>query len=135
MPVSQTWVVFVAGVPLLVVAVLTFLERARRRHGRPTTSGEVVLEYGWLLKALPAIMVVLWAIVLTSIAVAEPPQASDAPAILGLVALVTAMLVPRTIEVRGVGHRISSQGIARVSPWSARLTIPWKDVRSVTSNH
>jgi hypothetical protein len=48
------------------------------------------------------------------------------------VALITALLVPLALEVRGVAHGISSAGIQRVSPWSPTLLIPWKDVRSVT---
>jgi hypothetical protein len=132
MPVSQTWIAFVAVVPLAVISVLVYLIRARRERGRPNMSGDVVLEYGRVMKAFPAVMVLLWAILLGSIAFVEPPQASDAGPILGIVALVTALLLPLTIEVRGVGHRLSSQGIERVSPWSSPATIPWRDVRSVT---
>jgi hypothetical protein len=125
------WMAGVAILPVLVIAVLSAIVRARRQKGRPTGSGEVILEYGWLLKALPAISVVLWAVLLVGLAITEPPQASDAPIFLGIVAGVVVLLVPLAMEIHGVAHRLSTQGIERVSPWSPPLTVLWTDVRSV----
>jgi len=121
----------VAILPVLVIAVLSAIVRARRQKGRLTAPGVVVLEYGWLLKALPAISVVLWAVLLVGLAITEPPQASDAPIFLGIVAGVVVLLVPLAMETHGVAHRLSTQGIERVSPWTPPLTILWTDVRSV----
>jgi hypothetical protein len=128
---APAWVAGLAVLPILIVAVLTAIIRARQHKGRPTATGEVVLEYGRLLKALPAIFVVLWAVLLVGIAITEPPKADDAPIFLGIVAGVVALLVPLAMETRGVAHRVSSQGIERVSPWTPPLTILWRDVRSV----
>jgi hypothetical protein len=103
--------------------------------GPPRTdsdSGELILEYGGGAKALAIVLgafplpIVLGA-VLTDFSTFE----AEARAWLVVVGLFFLFSLPFTIELFGVSHRLTNEGIRKGSPWSRKFFVRWEEFSSV----
>jgi len=111
-----------------------YLMSTSKGRARRGTAGEIVMEYGKAWKAVPIVAGVVWTILLVLLTLDSPPKTGDLPAIAGILAIIVVTLLPTTMELYGVSHRITSNGIQKHTPWSRDLTLRWNEVRSVSYN-
>lgn len=98
------------------------------RRFPPPSGARRTLRFGAAARTASAALV---AGTLTALTVAAvDPGAGGAP-LLAFLAFAVAATGAAAIEVFGVAHRLTSDGIERVTPWRRRVAIRWSDVASV----
>jgi hypothetical protein len=120
-----------AAISLAVPAVLKGLLSGRSARGE-ARAGKVVLRYGPTFRRACVGLLVVPIVGIAALAVAFPPSTpTDVKAVLGMFALFTVLGVPLVVEALGVEITLDARGIARRSPWSRDVFVPWEQVRRV----
>ncbi len=119
---------------IAVCVVISILGRllTMRQPVLPSRDGKFTLCYGPVWRGLTWVLVVVPPAGLLALAVLSPPPPEQAwiPYVMAIGFM--AFTVPIEIEVFGVSHQVSDEGIERGSPWTRRpVSIPWRDVRAV----
>ena len=117
----------------LVLAVILRLIRKDARLD--PMSGEMVLDYGWIMRGLGLLGTGFPAALALALLVVEGPGNRDNNRIIvGLLAfgIFEAILI---VETFGVSIRMSDQSIVAYSAWRLPRTIAWDDVLSVSYSH
>lgn len=114
---------------VLVVATLTLLLASASRRG-VREDGRMVLVYSPVWKGLVRI---LWAFpaVIAAVSIFSPPDPGERWIPFAIIFGFAALALPLTLEVMRRRIELTDSGISRISPWSAPLTIAWRDVRTV----
>ena len=123
-----------AFAPLVVVVVLAMLLRRQRAEARRDAGGTLTLEYGTAWRALGIVIGLVWTALFAFLFVESPPKPDDVPAMVMLIAIATATVVPYVVTVYGVAYRFDDRGIDKRSPWSRNFRVVWSDVSRVSFN-
>jgi hypothetical protein len=115
-------------------AVLTISFLLATRRGEAQRAGDAhVVRYGWAWRALTLVLAPT-PLGVGVLALVVPPKPDEAWIPWALAGGFLALIVPLVVEVFGVGHRLTDDGIERVTPWSRRVFVKWADVTSVRFN-
>lgn len=124
-----------AWVPLVVMAVLSYLMRSKDTDARHEADGTVVLEYGRPWRLLGIYVGAVWTAIFTYMFITVPPKPDDVPFVLLLIGIATGTLVPYVIMVYGEWYRLTESGLSKRSAWTRReRSAAWSDVQSVSYN-
>ena len=117
---------------LLLAVILRLIRKDARLD---PMSGEMVLDYGWIMRGLGLLGTGFPVALALALFVVEGPGNRDSNRIIvGLLAFgfLTAFLI---VETFGVSIRISDQSIVAHSAWRLPRTIAWDDVVRVNYSH
>lgn len=121
-----------AAISIAVPAVLKGLAASRNARGE-ARDGKVVLRYGPMFRGVCIALLVVPVVGVAGLGVISPPKAlGDVKAFIGLLSLFLLLGGPLVVEALGVEIALSREGIARRSPWSRNMFVPWEQVRRVT---
>jgi hypothetical protein len=115
-------------------AMLTISFLLATRRGEAERAGDAhVIRYGPAWRALTLILAPT-PIGVGVFAFVVPPKPDEVWIPWVMAGGFLALIAPLVIEVFGVGHRLTDEGIERVTPWSKRVFVRWQDVTSVRLN-
>lgn len=123
-----------AVMPLLVIALQSYLTKSRKDAARREgPAGDLILEYGKLMKSLPIFMALVSAVVFPVALHQSPINKENWWGYLFLFAVMVVPTVLVTLMFFGTHFLLTGDGIRKQTPWSDRF-IRWNDVKEIHFN-
>ncbi len=138
-----SYIITMAIAGFLALLFQIFILKLRKdRARRDVKSGELILEYGRGFRILmsvtslilPALILIMMIIQSKGFQDLEPlKELVEKWHIFAILLFFTVGIpMPVLMELWGVAHRISKEGIQKGSPWSKDFFLRWGDIRSIT---
>lgn len=114
--------------------LLNALMNSRARQARRDATGARVLEYGRPFRAVFVTIAILWVAMAAWVAIDEPPEQGNLPAMLSVLAAFEAGTIALVLTFYRHSIRLTEHGIGRRSPWTRDIEVSWGQVQQVRYN-